>query len=80
MKKNNNTLNVTPNPASTTLTVENAAGAQIFAYNIAGQEVMSLTSSKANETLNVSNLNAGLYIVRVVNGNEVSTAKVSIVR
>ena len=41
---------------------------------------MSLTSSKANETLNVSNLNAGLYIVRVVNGNEVSTAKVSIVR
>ena len=80
MKKNNNTLNVTPNPASTTLTVENAAGAQIFVYNISGQEVMAITSSKANETLNVSNLNAGLYIVRVVNGNEVSTAKVSIVR
>lgn len=75
-----NTLSVSPNPASTTITVENAAGSQIFVYNIAGQEVMSVENAEANETLNVSNLNAGLYIVRVVNGNEVSTAKVSIVR
>ena len=41
---------------------------------------MSVKNAEANETLNVSNLNAGLYIVRVVIGNEVSTAKVSIVR
>ena len=80
IQENTNTLTVSPNPASTTITVENAAGAQIFVYNIAGQEVMSVENAEANETLNVSNLNAGLYIVRVVNGNEVSTAKVSIVR
>ena len=80
INENTNALNVTPNPASTTLTVANAAGAQISVYNIAGQEVMSVANAEANETLNVSNLNAGLYIVRVVNGNEVSTAKVSIVR
>lgn len=75
-----NTLNVTPNPANTYINIDNAAGSQIFVYNIAGQEVMSVESAEANETLNVSNLNAGLYIIRVVNGNEVSTAKVSIVR
>lgn len=75
-----NTLTVSPNPASTTIKVENAAGSQIFVYNIAGQEVMSVENAEANETLNVSNLNAGLYIVRVVNGTEVYTAKVSIVR
>ena len=80
ISENTNTLTVSPNPASTILTVENAAGAQISVYNIAGQEVMSVENAEANETLNVSNLNAGLYIVRVVNGNEVSTAKVSIVR
>ena len=80
VEENTNALIVTPNPASTTLTVENAAGSQIFVYNIAGQEVMSIESAEANETLNVSSLNAGLYIVRVVNGSEVSTAKVSIVR
>ena len=78
--ENTNMLNVSPNPASTYIKVENAAGSQIFVYNIAGQEVMSVESAEANETLNVSDLTAGLYIVRVVNGNEVSTAKVSIVR
>ena len=75
-----NTLTISPNPASTYIKVENAAGSQITVYNLAGQEVLSVASAEANETLNVSNLNAGLYIVRVVNGNEVSTAKVSIVR
>ena len=75
-----NTLNISPNPANTHIKVENAAGSRITVYNIAGQEVMSVASAEANETLNVSNLKAGLYIVRVANGNEVSTAKVSIVR
>lgn len=80
ISENTNTLNISPNPANTYIRVENAAGSQIFVYNIAGQEVMSIESAEANETLNISNLNAGLYIVRVVNGTEVSTAKVSIVR
>ena len=75
-----NTLNISPNPARTHIKVENAAGSRIAIYNIAGQEVMSVASAEANETLNVSNLKAGLYIIRVANGNEVSTAKVSIVK
>ncbi|MBO7625221.1 MAG: T9SS type A sorting domain-containing protein, partial [Bacteroidales bacterium] len=74
------TLNFFPKPANTYINVENAAGSQISVYNIAGQEVLSVESDEANETINVSNLNAGLYIVRMVNGNEVSTAKVSIIR
>ena len=75
-----NTLSVSPNPANTFIKVENAAGSRITVYNIAGQEVLSVASAEANETLNVSDLKAGIYIVRVANGNEVSTAKVSIVR
>ena len=80
--KDNNaqSLSIVPNPASTTITINNVAGSQIFVYNIAGQEVMSVENAKADETLNVSNLNTGLYIVRVVNGDKVSSAKVSIVR
>ena len=80
ISETSNTLNISPNPASTYIKVENAAGSRIAVYNIAGQEVLSVASAEANETLNVSNLTAGLYIVRVVNGIEVSTAKVSIVR
>ena len=80
ISENTNTLTISPNPASTYIKVENTAGSQIAVYNIAGQQVLSIASAEANETLNVSNLTAGLYVVRVVNGNEVSTAKVSIVR
>ena len=80
VREHTNNLVVSPNPASTYINVENAAGAQIFVYNIAGQQVMSIESAEANETLNISDLTAGIYVVRVVNGKEVSTAKVSIVR
>ena len=80
ISENSSTLTISPNPASTYIKVKNAAGSRIAVYNIAGQEVLSVASAEANETLNVSNLTAGLYIVRVVDGNEVSTAKVSIVR
>ena len=80
ISETSNALNISPNPASTYIKVTNAAGSRIAVYNIAGQEVLSVASAEANETLNVSHLTAGLYIVRVVNGTEVSTAKVSIVR
>ena len=80
ISETSNTLTVSPNPASTYIKVGNAAGSRIAVYNIAGQEVLSVASAEANETLSVSHLTAGLYFVRVVDGNEVSTAKVSIVR
>ena len=80
ISEKSNTLSISPNPASTYIKVANAAGSWISVYNIAGQEVLSIASAEADETLNVSNLTAGLYTVRVVNGTEVSTAKVSIVR
>lgn len=78
--ENNNTLNVYPNPACNVINVDNAAGAQISIFNIAGQEVMAIEAANANETINVSNLTEGVYVVRVVNGKEVATSKVSIVR
>lgn len=73
-------LNVYPNPACNVINVDNAAGAQISIFNIAGQEVLAIEAANANETINVANLTEGVYVVRVVNGNEVATSKVSIVR
>lgn len=80
INENNNDLMVYPNPACNEIHVDNVAGAQISIYNIAGQEVMSIENADANATINVSNLTEGLYIVRMVNGNEVATSKVNIVR
>ena len=73
-------LTVSPNPASTTISVENAAGAEISIYNVAGQKVMSIENADANETINISSLSEGVYVVRMVNGNEVATSKLNIVR
>ena len=78
--ENNNDLMVYPNPACNEIHIDNMAGAQVSIYNIAGQEVMSIENADASATINVSNLTEGLYVVRVVNGNEVSTSKVNIVR
>ena len=71
---------VYPNPACNEIHIDNMAGAQISIFNIAGQEVMSIENASASATINVANLTEGLYIVRVVNGNEVATSKVNIVR
>lgn len=78
--ENTNTLTVFPNPTSTHIRVDNAANALISVYNIAGQEVLSHKTAETNQILNVSDLKEGICLVRVVKGNEVSTAKVSIVR
>ena len=78
--ENNSNLNVYPNPACNVINVNTVAGAQISIYNIAGQEVMAIEAANANESINVSNLSEGVYVVRVVNGTEVATSKVSIVR
>lgn len=75
-----NDLMVYPNPACNEIHIDNMAGAQISIFNIAGQEVMSIENASASATINVANLTEGLYIVRVVNGNEVATSKVNIVR
>ena len=75
-----NNLMVYPNPACNEIHIDNVAGAQVSIFNIAGQEVMSIENADASATINVANLTEGLYVVRVVNGNEVSTSKVNIVR
>lgn len=76
----NYSVNVYPNPANNVITIANAAGAQIDIYNLAGQQVASVASASANQAINVANLAEGLYVIRVANGNQVSTSKLSVVR
>ena len=75
-----NNLVVFPNPASNYIQISNEAGANISIYNLAGQEVLSSTITSNCENINVSSLCEGMYIVRISNGKEIQTCKVSIVR
>ncbi len=75
-----NSLNVYPNPATTNIYVENNTGATINIYNLVGEKVMEITNADKNAVVNVSGLNAGTYIVKVIEGNTVKTAKVNVVK
>jgi len=61
---------LTPNPATNRLTVssKNETISQVAIYNVLGQLVMNRSfSNNFSETLNISNLNSGMYLVKINN-------------
>jgi len=75
-----NQVSVYPNPANNVLTIENAQGAAVSVFNMLGQELLHTTVKDNMQTLNVSELPEGTYVVRIANGAEVKTQKLNIVR
>ncbi|APZ46231.1 hypothetical protein BW723_07945 [Polaribacter reichenbachii] len=69
-------LSFYPNPTSRNLVISavgNIKNAQIF--SILGKKVMSLNINKTTETIDVSNLTAGIYLIKYEVGDKVGTAK-----
>ena len=61
---------LTPNPATNQLTVSSNSEtiSQVTIYNVLGQLVMNKSfANNFSETLNISNLNSGMYLVKVNN-------------
>ena len=73
-------VNVYPNPATTVINIDNAEGAQVSVFDINGRMISNVESASANQTIDASNFAKGMYIVRIANGNNVITKKVSVVR
>lgn len=87
---NNNTMSVTknqitgfsmyPNPVSNgkfVITSNNSVNKQVEIYSMIGKQVYSKTV-KVNETIDVSNLNRGIYLLRVKEDDKVATRKLII--
>jgi hypothetical protein len=67
-----------PNPADDKATISVsgiAAGAKIVVSDMQGRIIMSDDMIEANYDLNVSNYAAGVYYIRIISGNTVSTQK-----
>lgn len=67
-----------PNPASTTLTIELAAGSKQWAvniHNVQGQEVLQTTLNIKHQTLNISNLSPGIYFLTLDNAEQTVSRK-----
>lgn len=74
----NNNLQIYPNPAvGGNVTVAVAAGevAEVAVYNSAAQLVKSVVTSESTLTLDVSDLQAGIYYVRVTTADKAYTQK-----
>ncbi|MGM0649664.1 MAG: T9SS type A sorting domain-containing protein, partial [Bacteroidota bacterium] len=75
-----NKINVFPNPANNVVNIENAENADISILNMLGQEVVSQAATSSRETVNISDLSNGTYIIRIEDGNEVITQKLNVVK
>jgi len=69
-----------PNPAKDILIVDNVNNADIYIYNTLGQMVKKITNVVGSKEINVSDLNNGMYIVRIQKGESVQTKKIQIIK
>lgn len=74
-KKN---ITVRPNPATNMFTVDlNETGtAQVQLFNLVGQLVYSENTNDASVSVDVSNYNSGVYMLKITQNGEMHTAKV----
>lgn len=81
----NNGLNVYPNPAKDNVNInlqvlESNSNVTVNIVDMLGKVVMteSFNPTFENISMNTSNLNKGVYIVKVINGNSISSSKLII--
>jgi len=72
-----NTIQIYPNPVRSggviTINTNNSQPFQVTVYDVLGKQVLSRTTS--NNTLNISSLKAGVYLIQVTNNNKTTTKK-----
>ena len=66
-----------PNPTSGIVTIEAGSVIEsISVYNVLGQEMLSQKGNSASETLNISNLKSGVYLVRTTSNGKTATSRI----
>jgi uncharacterized membrane protein len=82
-------MKIFPNPTAETATVqfelETSSNVTIKLYNVQGKEIATglneiLNAGTQQVQINVSNVEAGLYFVKVSSNNATSTVRLSVVR
>ena len=77
-----NSLNVYPNPTKGNITIELPENFNdeynIDVYSLSGAKVLTKLINKNNNSINLENLNNGLYIIRLENNGEIYSQKIKI--
>ncbi len=73
-------VSIYPNPASAAIFVKNAENADIQVFDVLGKLILSQNNIPMDAQLNVSQLQAGTYFMKIKKGNSVSTKKFLVVK
>ena len=73
---NSSNFNIYPNPTTGIVNISGVKDAQVVVYNMLGAVVYNEANASATTTIDLSSFNAGNYIVKVINNDEVSTQKI----
>jgi len=68
-------IGVFPNPATDFIVLNGDASADISIYDLAGKQVAEHFNVSAGDKIYVNNLNGGLYILKVIQGNSIQEIK-----
>ena len=69
-----------PNPASTSVRIENAADSELTIINEDGKTVKTLDKISNDHTISVPDLENGVYFIRISKGNSSVTRKLVILK
>ena len=72
-ENNEKAFNIYPNPTNGNITVCGESINMVEVYNICGQKVLSIDTNSSSVNVNMSELTAGVYMVKVVGNNGNST-------
>ena len=70
-----NNIKLYPNPANNNIVIENAAGSHVKIYDISGKAAFDSNINNAVQTVDISNIAAGVYFVELQNQTSKSTVK-----
>ena len=73
-------VNVYPNPTNSSFTVEAESIQQVMVYNTIGQLVHNQVCEGNSAVVNLSGVDAGIYMVKVITANGETVQRVSVIR
>ncbi len=73
--KDTHNISISPNPASTTLTIEATTKGSLVIHNTSGQQLLLQQITEPTTTIDISGWKSGVYLVKVVDEKGVSVGK-----
>ena len=70
-----NSVNMYPNPAKETINISNVEKGNVYIYNVLGKEVLSTKCVDGNNSINVSSLVNGSYVIKILSEKNIITKR-----